>query len=386
LARILFGWELGAGRGHSSRLIELAQVLRQRGHEPLFAPQQIGPFAAHGPIWQAPVWPRLLGPLSRRYAQQPATMGDMLAYLGLDDQEAMSAMVLAWDRVVADARPDAIVAEYAPMLQLAARHRVPCLAWGTGFSLPPADLPTFPGFTDRSAVVSEEQLLTSLNDSLVRAGRPPLESLPAIFAADRSLVSSFRELDPYREWRSGPAGVPAINGEVPLATGGGEEIFVYLNTAVRRPDSFWRGLAGARLPIRIYDPTIDDGNAGALEKAGLKVERVPVSFADIAARSRLLVSHGGLGFCSSALLAGIPQVVIPFDQEKMLTAEALEALGVGRHVRLEGLQANEFADALLSAWSDDRLHARAQAVAPAFRERMSTTAEEEAADIVEQLL
>ena len=52
-------------------------------------------------------------------------MGDNLAYLGLNDLEAMAAMIMAWDRVILDARPDAVIAEYAPMLQLAARGRVP---------------------------------------------------------------------------------------------------------------------------------------------------------------------------------------------------------------------------------------------------------------------
>jgi UDP:flavonoid glycosyltransferase YjiC (YdhE family) len=386
LARILIGWELGAGRGHSSRLLTLAELLRQRGHEPVFAPQQIGPFAAHGPTWQAPVWPRLLGPLSRRYPRPPATMGDMLAYLGLDDSEAVTAMILAWDRLIADVRPDAVVAEYAPMLQLAVKGRVPCLAWGTGFSLPPDDLPAFPGFTGRPAVVPEEALLAGLNHSLGRAGRGPLAALPEIFAADRSLVSSFRELDPYRQSRRGPVGVPAVDGDLPERLGGVRAIFVYLNTAARRPDALWQGLVQARLPVRIHDPTIGRTDAAMFAKMGIIVEPGPVPFADIVARSRLVVSHGGLGFASSALIAGIPQVVIPFDQEKRLTAEALAELGVCRHLELEGLQAGGLMEALLAAWSDEPLHAHARVVAPDFRARMTITAEEEAAAILEELL
>jgi UDP:flavonoid glycosyltransferase YjiC (YdhE family) len=386
LARILIGWELGAGRGHSSRLIELAGLLRERGHEPLFAPQQIGPFAAHGPTWQAPVWPRLLGPLSRRYARLPATMGDMLAYLGLDDADAMMAMILAWDRIIADARPDAIVAEYAPMLQLAVRGRVPCMAWGTGFSLPPDHLPGFPGFAAKSAVVAEQTLLAGLNDALRRADRSPLGALPEIFGADHCLVSSFRELDPYRKWRRGPVGVPAVDGEIPETSGGDREIFVYLNTAARRPDALWKGLVQAGLPVRIHDPTIGRADAAMFAKMGIIVEPGPVPFADIVARSRLVVSHGGLGFASSALLAGIPQLIIPFDQEKRLTAEALTELGVCRHVGLEGLQAEDFAEVLSAAWSDEPLHAHARDVAPDFRARMTITAEEEAAVILEELL
>ena len=385
MAKVLIGWELGAGGGHSSRLLSLGRILAARGHTPLFAAQQIGPFAAHGPTWQAPIWPRLLGPLSRRYAAAPATMGDMLAYLGLDDVEAMAAMIMAWDRIIADASPEVIVAEYAPMLQLAARGRVPCLAWGTGFSLPPAELASFPSFRGEAAV-PEQALLDGLNLALRRAGRGALSALPEIFAADRSLISTFSELDPYRRWRRGALSPPALSGSIPLANAEAEELFVYLNTPANRPEGLVRGLIQARLPTRIHDPLIDVGIQAALEAKGIRVERDPVPFAEIAGKSRLVLSHGGLGFSSSALLAGLPQVIVPFDQEKRLTADVLAELGVSRTANPENIEPGAFAGLLRSAWSDDAMRERAREIAPQFRTRMTPTAEEAAADIVEELL
>jgi len=386
LARILIGWELGAGDGHSTRQLKLAQLLTERGHEPLFAPQQIGPFAVHGPTWQAPVWPRLLGPLSRRYALPPATMGDMLAYLGLDDRQAMAAMIMAWDRVVADARPDVVVAEYAPSLQMVVRGRVPCVAWGTGFSLPPADMPEFPSLSGEAAVVPETALLASLNDALADTGRKPLAALPEVFAADRSIAATFTELDPYRQWRCEPLSAPAVPESIPLAASDGAEVFVYFNTPARRPEALLQALVQSKLTLRIHDPLIDERAAAVLESKGIAVEREPVAFTQIAARSRLVVSHGGLGFASSALLAGLPQVVIPFDQEKRLTAEALVELGLCRQVDVQGLEAGALVAVLRSAWDDDEFHARAREAAPAFRERMEPSAEEAAADVVEEFI
>lgn len=236
------GWELGAGNGHTTRLLELAASLSVRGHEPICAPQQIGPFAAHWPTRQAPVWPRLLGPLIRRFPQRPATMGDVLAYLGLDDPDAMAAMIMAWDRIILDERPDVIVTDYAPMLQLAAKGRVPTLAMGTGFTLPPAHMTCFPGFFGNPAVVSEGALLATLNDALGRTDRQPIAALPEIFASDRSLISTFEEFDPYRQWRREPVGAPTIRGSVPFTTGAGDELFVYLNGNAKRPGTFWQGL------------------------------------------------------------------------------------------------------------------------------------------------
>lgn len=386
MARILLGWELGAGDGHTTRLLELSAILSARGHEPLFAPQQIGPFAAHGPTWQAPVWPRLLEPLFRRFPQRPATMGDNLAYLGLDDSEAMAAMIMAWDRLILDARPDAVIAEYAPMLQVAAKGRVPTIAFGTGFSLPPAQMPSFPGLFGNGPVVPEASLLIALNESLRRTNRDPLVTLPKIFAADLSLVATFQELDPYRQWRHEPVDAPAIRGPVPLSTGKGEEMFVYFNGKTKRPNAFWQGLVNSRLSVRVYDPLLNEDDIAALEKVGISVSRMPVPFDEIVARSKLLISHGGLGFVSSGLLAGLSQIIIPFDGEKLLTAKAAGGCGACLLASFDSMQSDAFADFLRAAWSDDSLHARARAAAPAFQARVVKSAELEAADMVETLL
>jgi len=386
MARILLGWELGAGNGHTSRLLELAAIIAARGHEPLFAPQQIGPFAAHWPTWQAPVWPRLLEPLFRRFPQRPATMGDILAYLGLDDPYAMAAMILAWDRVILDAQPDAIIAEYAPMLQLAAKGRVPTLAFGTGFSLPPAQMPCFPSLFGNPAVVSEPSLLSTLNTSLRRTDRAPLMALPEIFAADHSLVATFKELDPYRQWRRELVGVPAVCGPVPLTTGEGEELFVYFNGKSNRPNTFWQGLVDSRLSVRVHDTILNDDDITMLEGVGIHVARTPIPFDEIVARSRLLISHGGLGFVSSALLAGLPQIIIPFDGEKLLTANAAAVSGACLLASFDRMKSDAFAAFLRAAWSDESLHARARAAAPSFRSRMTKPVEVDAVDIVETLL
>ncbi len=386
MARILIGWELGAGNGHSSRLLDLASVLAELGHEPVFAPQQIGPFASHWPTWQGPVWPRLLESLARRYPRNPQTMGDALAYLGLDDKDAVAAMLLAWDRLIADVRPDAIVAEYAPMLQLAARGRVPVLAYGTGFTLPPAQLSAFPALFGNSPVLAEEPLLANLNAALNKTGRMPLDALPQIFAADRSLVATFTELDPYRQWRRDPVKAPAILGPVPRSNGAGTEVFVYFNGRLKRPNAFWQALADTRLPVRVHDPQLTPNGIAALQAAGIEVARQPVPFATIVTRSRLLISHGGGGFVSSGLLAGLPQLIIPFDGEKRLNAAGVAGTAGCLQASFTGMEARQFTQLLRATFDDQALADQAQAASPEFRARMTKPAEVEAADLVESML
>ena len=191
---------------------------------------------------------------------------------------------------------------------------------------------------------------------------------------------------PIGSFGSTPVMAPAICGPIPHSTGKGQEIFIYLNGNLRPPNSFWQGLISSRLPIRMFDPRLNDSDISVLERAGVDVCRKPVPFEEVVARSRLLLSHGGLGFVSSGLIAGLPQIIFPFDTEKLLTAKAVSGKSGCIGASFDGLKADVFSAFLRKAWSDERLHAQAQASAPGFRSRMTRKVEEEAADIVEAMV
>lgn len=336
-------------------------------------------------VWQAPLWPGQLATLARRAAVTPATMGDILAVLGLGEDGAARAMIAAWGRILAAVRPAVAVAEFAPGLMMAAYGRLPLLGLGTGFSLPPPHLDRFPSLTRKPTVHDEARLLEIVNKALAAHGLDRRESLPGIFHADRELAAVFTELDPYRPWRASPLGVPAAFMSKEIA-GGGDELFVYMNGSQARPKALWQGLVRSGLKVRVYDPMLSGTDVETLARAGLTVEQRPVPFETIAARSRLVLSHCGLGFVSSALLAGLPQILLPYDIEKrMIAAGALE-MGLGRRASLEGLEAESFAALLRAAFDDAELTAKARAAAPGFRARMRVAAEVVAADAVEALL
>ena len=94
------------------------------------------------------------------------------------------------------------------------------------------------------------------------------------------------------------------------------------------------------------------------------------SIARIAERSRLVVSHGGHGFVSSALLAGLPHVVTPYDLEKQIHADRLVALGLGGQVALQAIRAAPFAESLARIHDDEGFGIRARAAAPGFHAQM----------------
>lgn len=377
MARILLGWELGAGRGHAVKLARLATALREAGHEPIAAVQAISAMPAEIEAWQAPLWPGMIAPLARPAAALPATMGDILAILGLSDAEAMRAMIAAWDKMLVAFRPDAVCAEFAPALMLAARGRIPVVALGTGFSLPPPRLPAFPSLTGKPAAWNERGLLAGLNRALAANGREPLDRLPALFVADRTIAAVFAEFDPYRSSRVEPQGAPSLSAAVPFSDAKGEEVFVYLSGVRAQPRALWQGLSASGLKVRVCDPALGHAEAEALEQAGLTIERCPVPIARIVERSRLLVSFGGMGLVTSALLAGLPQIVLPHDIEKALTGTALEITGLGRSLPLDALDAAGFAAMLCACFEDEPLADRVRAVAPGFAARAARSAEEE---------
>ncbi|WP_156679052.1 glycosyltransferase [Sphingomonas profundi] len=386
MARILIGWELGANTGHTVKLRDIARELVARGHQPVFALQQIAPAPPGHPVWQAPLWPAQLATLARTAETAPATLGDILAVLGLDDVAAMRAMLAAWDAILAAVRPDLVLAEYAPGLMMAARGRVPVLSLGTGFSLPPAHLPRFASLTGKPAAHDEQRLLEGVNAALAANGRQPLDRLPQIFLADREIAAVFREIDPYREWRRSMHGAPSVMPVPEISDGTGDELFVYMNGLKHWPNGFWQGILDSGLKARVYDPRLIEADARTLEAHGMIVERGPVPFDRIVARSRIAMSHGGLGMAASALLAGLPTVLVPFDIEKRMVSASVAEIGLGVRLDFERVDAPRLAAALRETFHDAALGARARAAAPGFRARMTRSCEQQTADTIEEML
>lgn len=387
MARVLIGWELGAGNGHVARLITVAAELKRRGHQPVLAVQNIAAFPDDHEVWQAPLWPALLSARGRGRRISPASFGDILVALGLDEPGALPAILRSWDRMLTAIAPDVVAAEFAPALLMAARGRVPTLLFGSGFGTPPARMPTFPSLTGDMPVFEERPLVAVANRAMAAIGRPPLPTLPAMFAADCTLVEVFRELDPYRAWRgAADYSSPHLSGLAPVVDGTGEEVFVYLNGVQAALDAFVGGLVDSGLPIRLYNPRLSDGEVAALERLGIACERHPLAFARIAERSRLVVSHGGLGFTCAALCAGLPHVTAPFDIEKRLTGAMLEQMGLGRAIAFKGVEREAVATLVSDAYADAAMAHRAIEAAPAFRSRAEPPSALRVADTIDTLL
>ena len=89
--------------------------------------------------------------------------------------EAVADQMRAWRALYAQHDIDLVVADYAPGALLAARGRIPAIAVGVGYTLPPAGLEQFPALrpADRPLEVTDQDLLGRVNAALAMVGDAP---------------------------------------------------------------------------------------------------------------------------------------------------------------------------------------------------------------------
>lgn len=333
MAHILLGWELGENRGHVRRLEAIAHALRAAGHRLSWGVLRLDLLdgvALPGEIaFQAPLWPgQHLEVALGRAAGEHRSYADTLRTLGLARPGAFAQLVRGWDAILAATRPDAVFADFAPALLAACRGRVPVATAGIGFVLPPTGLPHFPTFDrpgEASVGEADEDLLDVVNAALAATHRAPLPALPALFAADATIVASFRELDPYAAHRAERPAAPFLTDWSPPVDRPGDEVVAYLSERLTGDAALLDALDAIGLPSTVVAPGATPRRVGR----HVTVSDAPLPFAAIARRARLVVSNGNTGFVSAAMLAGLPQATLPHDVQKVLVGRAVTTLKVG---------------------------------------------------------
>ncbi len=389
MARVLIGWELGANQGHITCIKLIADRLLTEGHEVAIALQQIDAGGLDlDPrilLLQAPVWPGLLISIGQPASAPVATMGDILCRLGLNRQGALAAMIAGWDAICAAFRPDLVIADFAPALLAAANGRYLSVTVGDGFTTPPGHLATFPSLTGGPPAFDEGAILDLVDADLAAAGRPPLPGLPALFAADHAFITCFAVLDPYSPQRTSPHCAPLVKPPLPETAGGmGEEIFVYGFHRIDPGAALWASLSRTGKVVRVHMSNASAEHLARFKALGFKFERDPLPFTRIAERSRLVVSHGGHGFVSSALLSGLPQLITWFDLEKQWHGNAISTERLGREHNLLTADPDTLTVLLTEMWADEALATACQKSAARFRNALSRNSVAEIALIASQ--
>lgn len=261
-----------------------------------------------------------------------ATWGEYLGDLGFDRVNRVREVVAWWRRGLQQRNAALLLADYAPLAQLAARSLgIPCVVTSQGYGLPPAHLPSFPCVHPEAVVRlhDESALLANVNVVAGEIGLPPLAGLPEVHKADLTLVHTFDFLDPYRSSRREPC-LPPVNDYSPALASDGDEVFVYCSTEELEKPGVVEALERLTMPRRAFLLRATPEIRSRLAASGMVLESSPVPVAEIAHRSRLLLHAGQHGMLSVGLLAGLPQVALPQNLEQLFHAQRAEAAGVAR--------------------------------------------------------
>jgi rhamnosyltransferase subunit B len=387
MARVLLGWELGGNRGHSVPLKALVKALIADGHDVVIAAQQPAQFVdlEDVTVLQAPIWPGLIGAAPEPRPIPPVNMGDILVGLGLSVPGAMTSLIRAWDSILLHVRPDIVIADYAPALSCATRARIRTISYGTGFCQPPADMDQFPDLLRLSHHADPVPILDIINDELAAAGQAKIAAPPAIFATDEAVVACFAEFDPYRRWRKGSYTLPHIAAPEPLPDAPGDEVFVYFHRADGGTESLWDALVATGFKTRVFVAQADRDSYPALRDRGFIIETKPLSWGMIAKRSRMVISHGGLGSTSGALAMGLPHIVLPHDLEKIVTGLVVKKLGIG-DCAMPSDTADEISDCVQSVFRSEALENKARAASTIVRERIARFVGRDDVSIIRRLV
>lgn len=340
MAKILLGWELGGNYGHVNQLKALSKRLIQDGHSVYLALQRIDAgkklFGPPEYLLQAPVWPNCLKDVYRHVSEDSAAnYGDMLIQFCFDKKWALPSMISGWNAILKHVKPDAIIADSAPALLMAAKNKIPTIRIGSGYDVPPFTMKAFPPLYGKESVENHELAVEKVNAALKLCGQARINFLPQCLMSDQDMVAVFKAFDPYYRWRKTRYYTPSVPNPLPsISDRMGEEIFVYYQSVTKEAVPLWDALAESKLPVRLHIPDLDKTHIDAFRDLGFKFEEAPVPIEDIIKKSRLLISHGGLGMASTALLCGLPHLILSHDLEKSLNGHAVSGIGLGKHMSI----------------------------------------------------
>ncbi|MGZ5808678.1 MAG: glycosyltransferase [Xanthobacteraceae bacterium] len=131
----------------------------------------------------------------------------------------------------------------------------------------------------------------------------------------------------------------------------GDAIYCYLPDWMQYNDVLMASLCALKLPVRLFMPNIAVPLLADLQRYGVEPSLTPFSIKELARSARVFLHHGGFGSCHLGLVAGVPQIAIVSDMEKVVNGRALTTLGAGCAVDFTRLtlpalrqQANEIFD------------------------------------------
>jgi hypothetical protein len=327
-----------------------------------------GGFARLGiPALQNHVWPQ-----ARRWAphdQERPNVGflDVLGNMGFGDADWVAAAIAHYDALFELFRPDLVLAENAYGAQLAARGRIPAIAFGFGEYLPVIKAGKFVFPETEATSWRGEEILSGLNRGLESTGRAPLARLEEMFEVDAVFPFGPAAFDKNAALREAPAMPAHVRGLEPgLPARSGDEVFVYLQGFAPRSPAVMAALLSLRRPTRAHIPDVHAEDRALLTAAGVILEEDPLPIGQIVERSRCLLHHGGVGLAAACLSAGLPQVLLSNHADHRRSGDFVAREGLGQHCAFPEATTAWIVEATRRAYDDEALRSYCRARAAEF--------------------
>lgn len=333
---ILVTWEMGANWGHVSRDVPLLQRLQAEGHNVLYAvrAQHLASTRSAASGIQC-----IAAPTGAAISRMPRNLAGYAGILfadGFGDATILQERITGWRNLFAEHQIDIVVSDYAPSALLAARvTKIPSVAFGSGFEIPPdvALLPSFcgGGAQDESARrFSEGLIVYNVNRVMKQLGGAPLQQMAQIYQGTHCVLATFAELDHIADRPSGAVYAGAVQ-ELPGSmaaswrTTNKPRVLVYLRGIGLLVDEVLRVLDEISAEVIAVLP-----DAGSIRyvHADVRVFRQPVCFDGLLETADLVIASGS-GTATTALLAGIPVLVLPAQAEQSMFAGRVKDAGAG---------------------------------------------------------
>lgn len=353
MKRWLLSWELGHGLGHLAALTAVARQALRHGIEPVIAASQALPESITLPVGTrfllAPAWPRVAQPLTGT-----SSMSELLFDQGFAQPDALAKKVQGWRDLIEIVGPSAVLVDHAPTAMLTAKALlIPTVQLGTGFAIPPTDghcaMPSFRDWeTPNKPHMAQAELALNqaLQQAAARTGLPLNSSIAALYRAP-AVIRSLPMLDHYSPSLRAAGDAPQYCGPLELASFSASGDALIPNWPVAAGHQRNRILAYLKVTHPLTLPILNalaslpahsaisalvyvEGAEGiGNPHANMHIQNTPLPFKKLLQRSMaqpgatLVIHQGGIGASSQALLAGVPQLLLPDMAEAFITARTL---------------------------------------------------------------
>jgi UDP:flavonoid glycosyltransferase YjiC (YdhE family) len=373
MSRFLLAWEIGAGYGHLTMMLPLADELARRGHEPVFAVRNVAAaqFVLAGrdyALLQAPTWVGEAPP-----GPSAATYPGILIKRGYDQPEHVAGLLRAWLGLLELLRPDFLIADYAPGAVLAARVAgVPAGSMGTGFFCPPraSPMPIFFGqqTTAEAQQRVEQAVLDNINGALAAVGARPLRVLADMLAPVDDALCTFPELDHYGArpegtyWGAIDQAFGAARPSWPSDLGG-PRVFAYLRAAYAGLGTVVEALDRLGLPTILH---VGGSVVTITSQGAVAYSPEAVDMGHVLQEATLVICHASHGTVTQALLHGVPLLLLPLHNEQAPVRDRVAAFGAGVGGPRSRDPSSNFEAAIARAINDPQLLVAATAFAERY--------------------